>query len=51
MNSDQTNCLLGYPSDARLLIVNAGDFGMCHAVNGAVIRAFENGVLCSTERS
>ena len=25
---------LGYPADARLLIVNADDFGMCHAENG-----------------
>jgi chitin disaccharide deacetylase len=45
-NSD-TNRLLGYPPDARLLIVNADDFGMCHAVNEAVFRAFENGLLRS----
>ena len=42
MNPGQTN---------RLLTVNAADFGVCHAVNEAVIRAFENDVLCSTERS
>jgi predicted glycoside hydrolase/deacetylase ChbG (UPF0249 family) len=29
--------LLGYPSDARLLIVNADDFGMCQAENAATI--------------
>jgi hypothetical protein len=44
----QTNHLLGYPADARLLIINADDFGMCHAVNETIFRAFEKGVLCST---
>jgi chitin disaccharide deacetylase len=44
----QTNRLLGYPADARLLIINADDLGMCHAVNEAVFRTFQNGVLCST---
>jgi predicted glycoside hydrolase/deacetylase ChbG (UPF0249 family) len=47
-NQGLTNRLLGYPSDARLLIINADDFGMCHAVNEAVFRAFPNGLLCST---
>lgn len=42
-----TNELLGYPADARLLIVNADDFGMCHAVNEAVMRALPAGVLRS----
>ena len=42
-----TNRLLGYPADARLLIINADDFGMCHAVNEAVMRAFPAGVLRS----
>jgi hypothetical protein len=32
LNKGQTNCLLGYPVDARLLILNADDFGMCHAI-------------------
>ncbi len=32
-----TNRLLGYPADARFLIVNADDFGMCHGVNEAII--------------
>lgn len=48
LNSGQTNRLLGYPVDARLLIINADDFGMCHAVNAAIFRALQNGVLCST---
>jgi predicted glycoside hydrolase/deacetylase ChbG (UPF0249 family) len=48
LNKSQANRLLGYPLDARLLIINADDFGMCHAVNEAVFRAFQNGMLCST---
>jgi predicted glycoside hydrolase/deacetylase ChbG (UPF0249 family) len=44
----QTNRLLGYPDDARLLIINADDFGMCHSVNDAVFGAFQNGLLRST---
>lgn len=42
-----TNRLLGYPADARLLIINADDFGMCHSVNAAVMRAFPAGILRS----
>src|SRR5688572_18876509 len=48
LNQSQTNRLLGYPPDARLLIINADDFGMCHAINETVIRALEKGVLRST---
>ncbi len=48
MNKGQTNRLLRYPVDARLLIINADDFGMCHAINEAVFRALEKGVLRST---
>jgi predicted glycoside hydrolase/deacetylase ChbG (UPF0249 family) len=44
----ETNRLLGYPSDARLLIVNADDLGMCHAANAAILRALTDGVVCST---
>ena len=44
----ETNRLLGYPVDARLLIINADDFGMCHAINEAIFRALELGVLRST---
>jgi predicted glycoside hydrolase/deacetylase ChbG (UPF0249 family) len=44
----QTNQLLGFPADARLLIVNADDFGMCHAVNEAIIRALTDGIARST---
>jgi hypothetical protein len=43
-----TNQLLGYPDDARLLIINADDFGMCHAVNAAITRSLTDGVVRST---
>ena len=33
-----TNRLLGYPDDARLLLVNADDFGMYQSINEAVYR-------------
>lgn len=38
--------LLGYPADARLLIINADDFGMCHAENVATIAGLEQGAFC-----
>jgi chitin disaccharide deacetylase len=47
-NSARTNRLLGYPADSRLLFVNADDFGMCHAVNEAIIRSIEEGIVGST---
>ena len=46
-NTDQTNRLLGYPADARLLLINADDFGMCHAVNAAIIRTLQDGIVRS----
>jgi chitin disaccharide deacetylase len=46
-NTSQTNSLLGYPADARLLLVNADDFGMCHAVNEAIIRSLTEGIVGS----
>jgi predicted glycoside hydrolase/deacetylase ChbG (UPF0249 family) len=46
-NTARTNSLLGYPADARLLLVNADDFGMCHAVNEAIIRSLEEGIVGS----
>lgn len=47
LNQGQTNRLPGYPADARLLIINADDFGMCHAVNAAIMRALTEGIACS----
>ena len=48
MSGSQGVCeLLGYPPDARLLIVNADDFGMCHAQNEGGIRAITGGLASS----
>ena len=46
--NSQTNQLLGYPADARLLIINADDFGMCNSVNEAIIGALTEDVVRST---
>jgi predicted glycoside hydrolase/deacetylase ChbG (UPF0249 family) len=40
--------LLGYPADARLLIINADDFGMCNSVNEAIFGVLKEGVARST---
>ncbi len=42
-----SNELLGFPADARVLIVNCDDFGMYPAINTAVIDAIENGIAAS----
>lgn len=47
-NTSDTNRLLGYPADARLLIINADDFGMCHATSAAIFRSLMAGVVTST---
>ncbi|MCB0033839.1 MAG: ChbG/HpnK family deacetylase [Anaerolineales bacterium] len=44
----QTNRLWEYPAEARLLIINADDFGMCHAVNEAIFRSWQDVIVCST---
>jgi chitin disaccharide deacetylase len=38
---------LGYPADAKLLIVHADDLGVAHSVNAASIKALESGLVTS----
>ena len=38
---------LGYPRDAKLLIVHADDLGMSHSVNAATLKAFDSGLVNS----
>ncbi len=40
--------LLGYAADARVLIVNADDFGMCHDQNEGVMTGLKHGVFTSS---
>ena len=44
LTGSNSNGLLGYAHDARLLIVNADDFGMSAAVNQGVLGAIRHGV-------
>ena len=39
---------LGYKADARVLIVNADDFGMCHDQNEGVMTGLKDGVFTSS---
>ncbi|MEU4179845.1 polysaccharide deacetylase family protein [Streptomyces sp. NPDC026589] len=47
VSSKQSSELLGYPSDARLLILNCDDFGMYPAINAAVVESVEEGIASS----
>ena len=38
---------MGYPADARLLMIHADDFGMAHSVDRAIEKALENGWVTS----
>ncbi|MHB1318926.1 MAG: ChbG/HpnK family deacetylase [Anaerolineae bacterium] len=42
------NRLLGYPAGARLLIINADDFGMYPAISAAIPPALRDGIATST---
>jgi predicted glycoside hydrolase/deacetylase ChbG (UPF0249 family) len=44
----QTNWMLGYPDDARLLIINADDFGRSQACNAGILRSLTEGQVSST---
>lgn len=48
MHGRSAASLLGYPDDARLLIINADDLGLCHAENVATIAGLDRGVFCSS---
>lgn len=43
----RSSTALGYPPDARLLIVNCDDFGMYPSINAAVVEAIEQGIASS----
>ncbi|MER6562673.1 polysaccharide deacetylase family protein [Streptomyces sp. NPDC001027] len=45
--SIQSSELLGFPPDARVLIVNCDDFGMHEAINTAVVDSVEKGIASS----
>ncbi|MDP9954206.1 MULTISPECIES: carbohydrate deacetylase [Streptomyces] len=47
VSPEQSSELLGYPPDARLLIVNCDDLGMYPAINAAVIESVEEGIASS----
>lgn len=48
LNKGHTNRVLGYPDDARLLIINADDFGMCNSIDEAIMQVLKEGVVRST---
>ncbi len=48
MTYQRTNDMLGYPADARLLILNADDFGMYGAINDGILQTLTQGVVSST---
>jgi hypothetical protein len=48
LNNGQANRLLGYPMDARLLIINADDFGMCNSTNEAIMGTLQGDFVRST---
>lgn len=45
--SETTAEKLGYPSDAKLLIIHADDIGMCHSANVASMDALTKGIVTS----
>src|SRR5689334_7116565 len=48
VNAQQTLAeRLGYPRDAKLVIIHADDLGMAHSVNAATTKAFETGLVNS----
>ena len=39
--------ILGYPEDARLLIINIDDYGLCYTANDSAIQLLRKGAACS----
>jgi chitin disaccharide deacetylase len=48
LHKSETNQLLGYPDETRLLILNADDLGMYPAINEAISHAIREGIATST---
>ena len=46
-NKESLATRLGYPENAKLLIIHADDLGLCHAENIASMKAFEKGGINS----
>ncbi len=46
-SSPTANQLLGYPSDARLLLLNCDDFGYCNSINRAILQVLQHGPIRS----
>ncbi|MGH9029521.1 MAG: ChbG/HpnK family deacetylase, partial [Acidimicrobiales bacterium] len=44
---DSLAARLGYPEDAKLLILNCDDLGMCHSANVGVYEALRDGLATS----
>jgi hypothetical protein len=43
MDKRHTNRILGYLDEARRLIINADDFGMCNSINEAIMQTLMTG--------
>jgi predicted glycoside hydrolase/deacetylase ChbG (UPF0249 family) len=43
----KTSEVLGYPVDARLLIVNIDDYGLCYSANDSAVQLLRKGAACS----
>jgi predicted glycoside hydrolase/deacetylase ChbG (UPF0249 family) len=46
--TNSVNSMLGFPADARLLIINLDDFGFCNAINRGIMEVLNTGIVRST---
>ena len=44
-HTGEADALLGYLAGVRL-IINADDFGMCHAINAPILHSLTAGIAC-----